>query len=74
MQLTFFYFLPSILLSGFMFPFRGMPDGRRRSGASCPRRISCARARHPAQGQRLGGPVAEHLADDAVHRVLMAVA
>ncbi len=26
MQMTFFYFLPSILLSGFMFPFRGMPD------------------------------------------------
>jgi ABC-2 type transport system permease protein len=26
MQLTFFFFLPSILLSGFMFPFRGMPD------------------------------------------------
>jgi ABC-2 type transport system permease protein len=25
MQLTFFYFLPSMLLSGFMFPFRGMP-------------------------------------------------
>lgn len=25
MQLTFFYFLPSILLSGFMFPFAGMP-------------------------------------------------
>ena len=25
MQLTFFFFLPSILLSGFMFPFRGMP-------------------------------------------------
>lgn len=25
MQLTFFYFLPSLLLSGFMFPFRGMP-------------------------------------------------
>jgi ABC-2 type transport system permease protein len=25
MQLTFFYFLPTILLSGFMFPFRGMP-------------------------------------------------
>ena len=25
MQLTMFYFLPSILLSGFMFPFRGMP-------------------------------------------------
>ncbi|MDB5551601.1 MAG: transporter, ATP-binding protein, partial [Rhizobium sp.] len=26
MQLTFFFFLPSILLSGFMFPFRGMPQ------------------------------------------------
>jgi ABC-2 type transport system permease protein len=25
LQLTFFFFLPSILLSGFMFPFRGMP-------------------------------------------------
>jgi ABC-2 type transport system permease protein len=25
MQLSFFFFLPSILLSGFMFPFRGMP-------------------------------------------------
>ena len=26
MQLSVFYFLPSILLSGFMFPFRGMPN------------------------------------------------
>ena len=26
MQMTFFFFLPSLLLSGFMFPFRGMPD------------------------------------------------
>jgi len=25
MQLTFFFFLPSLLLSGFMFPYRGMP-------------------------------------------------
>jgi ABC-2 type transport system permease protein len=25
MQLTFFYFLPNMLLSGFMFPFQGMP-------------------------------------------------
>jgi ABC-2 type transport system permease protein len=24
-QLTFFYFLPNMLLSGFMFPFQGMP-------------------------------------------------
>lgn len=26
MQATFFFFLPSMLLSGFMFPFRGMPQ------------------------------------------------
>jgi ABC-2 type transport system permease protein len=26
MQLTFFFFLPSMLLSGFMFPYRGMPQ------------------------------------------------
>jgi ABC-2 type transport system permease protein len=26
MQMTIFFFLPSMLLSGFMFPFRGMPD------------------------------------------------
>ncbi len=26
MQMTFFFFLPSLLLSGFMFPFRGMPE------------------------------------------------
>jgi ABC-2 type transport system permease protein len=26
MQLTFFYFLPTMLLSGFMFPFQGMPS------------------------------------------------
>ncbi|THD71765.1 ABC transporter permease [Thalassobius vesicularis] len=25
MQLTFFFFLPSLLISGFMFPYRGMP-------------------------------------------------
>jgi ABC-2 type transport system permease protein len=26
LQMTFFFFLPSMLLSGFMFPFRGMPE------------------------------------------------
>jgi len=24
--MTFFFFLPNIMLSGFMFPFRGMPE------------------------------------------------
>jgi ABC-2 type transport system permease protein len=36
MQMTFFFFLPSILLSGFMFPFRGMPDWAQRIGEVLP--------------------------------------
>jgi ABC-2 type transport system permease protein len=36
MQLTFFYFLPSLLLSGFMFPFRGMPAWAQAVGSLVP--------------------------------------
>lgn len=36
MQLTFFFFLPSMLLSGFMFPFRGMPDWAQTLGEALP--------------------------------------
>lgn len=36
MQLTFFYFLPSIMLSGFMFPFRGMPGWAQTIGEALP--------------------------------------
>jgi len=36
MQLTFFYFLPSILLSGFMFPFEGMPRWAQAIGSILP--------------------------------------
>ena len=36
MQLTFFYFLPGILLSGFMFPFRGMPVWAQTIGSVVP--------------------------------------
>jgi ABC-2 type transport system permease protein len=36
MQMTFFYFLPSILLSGFMFPFQGMPAWARGLGSLLP--------------------------------------
>lgn len=36
MQLTFFYFLPSMLLSGFMFPFRGMPEWAQTIGEVLP--------------------------------------
>lgn len=36
MQMTFFFFLPSILLSGFMFPFRGMPGWAQMIGEALP--------------------------------------
>ena len=36
MQLTFFFFLPSILLSGFMFPYRGMPGWAQAIGEILP--------------------------------------
>ena len=36
MQLTFFFLLPSILMSGFMFPFRGMPGWARFIGDLLP--------------------------------------
>jgi len=36
MQMTMFYFLPNILLSGFMFPFRGMPTWAQWIGEALP--------------------------------------
>jgi ABC-2 type transport system permease protein len=36
MQMGFFYFLPSILLSGFLFPFRGMPIWAQWLGTAVP--------------------------------------
>jgi ABC-2 type transport system permease protein len=36
LQLTVFFFLPSILLSGFMFPYRGMPDWAQAFGEILP--------------------------------------
>ncbi|MEM7764761.1 MAG: ABC transporter permease [Pseudomonadota bacterium] len=36
MQLAFFFFLPSLLLSGFMFPFRGMPTWAQTIGELLP--------------------------------------
>jgi ABC-2 type transport system permease protein len=35
-QMAFFFFLPSILLSGFMFPFRGMPEWAQAIGSCLP--------------------------------------
>ena len=36
MQMTFFFFLPSMLLSGFMFPYRGMPGWAQTLGEVLP--------------------------------------
>jgi ABC-2 type transport system permease protein len=36
MQMSFFFFLPNMLLSGFMFPFRGMPDWAQAIGEIIP--------------------------------------
>lgn len=35
-QMAFFFFLPSIMLSGFMFPFRGMPEWAQWIGSGLP--------------------------------------
>ena len=53
MQLTFFFFLPSILLSGFMFPYRGMPGWAQVLRRDLP--ADAFPARHPrgdAEGRR----------------------
>lgn len=36
LQMVFFFFLPSLLLSGFMFPFRGMPEWAQWIGEALP--------------------------------------
>ena len=61
-QLTVFYFLPNILLSGFMFPFQACPPGRNGSAICCRSRIStvssaasCSRAMDgPTPGRACG--------------------
>jgi ABC-2 type transport system permease protein len=35
-QMSFFFFLPSMLLTGFMFPFRGMPEWAQVFGSMLP--------------------------------------
>ncbi len=51
MQLTFFFFLPSLMLSGFMFPFRGMPDWAQALGRSFPHAFPAYRPRRHAEGR-----------------------
>ena len=53
MQMSFFYMLPSILLSGFMFPFRGMPEWAQAIGTGDPgHALPARRPRRAAQGRR----------------------
>jgi ABC-type transport system involved in multi-copper enzyme maturation permease subunit len=73
MQMTFFFFLPSILLSGFMFPFRGMPvlgaggsARRSRSPTSC---ASCAASCSRAARQSLGWPSAGRIEQAIIARL-----
>ena len=53
MQMAFFFFLPSMLLSGFMFPFRGMPQlGADDRGNIAPHPFPAHRPGDSAQRQR----------------------
>jgi ABC-2 type transport system permease protein len=56
MQMTFFFFLPSMLLSGFMFPFRGMPEWAQKLGEVLP--LTHFHAEGPRRGARAAGAVA----------------
>jgi len=66
MQLTVFYFLPSLLLSGFMFPFRGMPGWAQTLGELLPlthflrliRAVMLKGADYPSVAQPLAALVA----------------
>ena len=66
-QMAFFFFLPSLLLSGYMFPFRGMPGWAQDIGeVPAADAFPARRARNFAERQRPGGSRAGSLADCAV--------
>ena len=67
MQMSLFFFLPSILLSGFMFPFTGMPRWAQVLGEILPlTHFLRHRPRHPAQGERSSRRLAQPVAPDAL--------
>jgi ABC-2 type transport system permease protein len=74
MQLTFFFFLPSLLLSGFMFPFRGMPEWAQALGEVFPLthflRIIRAVMLKGADLQGVAAPLAALMAFVALYMVL----
>src|SRR3989449_4781008 len=71
MQMTFFFFLPSMLLSGFMFPFRGMPEWAQSIGEGVPLTpffrvvrgsappMDCAHSGIPPNGNKTGEHTSE---------------
>ena len=74
MQMGMFYFLPNIILSGFMFPFRGMPRlgaGHRRDLSADA--FSAHRARDFAERKSAGRFVAAALADRAVRVIAVII-
>ena len=69
MQLTFFYFLPTMLLSGFMFPFQGMPRWAQAIGDVLPATYFMRLVRGILlKGNDWVDLWPQHLADDGVHR------
>jgi len=68
MQMMVFFLLPAILLSGFAFPFRGMPVWAQWIGEALPvDAFPQGGPRHFAQGQRPGGDLAGRLAPADLH-------
>lgn len=73
MQLTFFFFLPSLLLSGFMFPFRGMPGWAQMLGEMFPLTHFLRLVRSQMLKGAGGADVARPMAALAVFVVVLAV-
>jgi len=64
---AFFFFLPSLLLSGYMFPFRGMPVWAQNIGECLPlTHFSACRARDSLKGNGMAEIAPDFVADCAV--------
>ena len=72
MQMTFFFFLPSLLLSGFMFPFRGMPGWAQAVGEIFPLTHFLRIVRGVLLKGNSAGDIAPHLWPIAAFLVTMA--
>ena len=70
MQMSFFYILPSILLSGFMFPFSGMPVWAQYIGSAIP---TTHFIRIVRKVMLKGGAIAEIVPDLAALLVIMVI-